>query len=512
MSTINNYKKFLLNGLILTATSFFLRWTGVLFNSYISKKLGSEGMGIYTLVQTLFGFAVTFACSGINLGTTRLVSEALARGRVREAKTAIKKCVIYSLSFSLTALAFLYIGANFLGCKILGDPRTVKSIRILSLSLPFVSLSSVFNGYFSAARKAYKSASVIFIEQFACISITVKTLSLLLGKGLEFACVSVAIGTFIAEAISLAFNIILYALDIWKLKIQNTRVNKQLSKKLFKISLPLALSTYVRSGLVTVEHLLIPYGLRKNGATLASSLSSYGLIQGMVFPVIMFPSSIIYSFAGLVVPELSRYNELNDKSKINRAVTIILRYSLLYSIGMAGIITCFSYEISLVFFGNAEAHSYIKLFAPLITIMYLDGAVDSILKGLNEQLYSMKINIADAFLSVILVYTLIPKFGIKGYIIAIFVCEIFNCCMSMLRLVKICSPTFYVGKFIFGPITNVIISTAAITLIFKFLDITYFTSATNLVLRIICVLMLYVILSSPRILREKSSDTSDCVM
>ena len=437
MSYINNYKRFILNGITLSATSFLLRWSNVIFNSYISKRLGTEGMGIYSLVQTLFGFAITFACSGVNLGTTRLVSESLAKQRPKECKSAMKKCILYSLFFSTIAFLFMYIGSKFLGIKLLGDVRTVMSIKILAFSLPFISLSSGFSGYFSACRKAYRSAVVVFIEQGACIGITVKIITVVGEKSLEAACNSVAIGTVVAEVISFLCNVCLYIYDTQREKQGNNRLSKLLLKKLFNISLPLALSTYIRSGLITIEHLLIPYGLRKNGASLATSLSSYGLIQGMVFPVIMFPSSIIYSFAGLVVPELSRFNELGDRNKINQAVTKILRYSLFYSIGIAGIIMCFSYEISLVFYGKAEAYQYIKLFAPLITVMYLDGAIDSILKGLNEQIYSMKINITEALLSIILVYTLIPKFGIKGYIITIFVCEIFNCCMSMLKLIKI---------------------------------------------------------------------------
>ena len=49
------------NGLLLTVTSLFLRWCALLFNGYISKKLGAEGMGIYSLVQSVLGFAITFA-------------------------------------------------------------------------------------------------------------------------------------------------------------------------------------------------------------------------------------------------------------------------------------------------------------------------------------------------------------------------------------------------------------------------------------------------------------------
>ena len=506
MITINNYRKFIINGIAVTTTSFFLRWTNVIFNSYISKKLGTEGMGIYSLVQTLFGFALTFACSGINLGTTRLVSEGLARGRIEEVKQAVKKCTCYSLLFSGVAFLFLFFGANILGTAILGDPRTVTSIKILSFALPFISLSSVFSGYFSAARKAYKSASVVFIEQITCITLTVKMLSFFSGKSLESACNSVAIGTVFAEIISLICNALLYVYDIKKKKSVSFRVSKDLSRKLIKISIPLALSTYFRSGLITVEHLLIPYGLRKNGASVASSLSSYGLIQGMVFPIIMFPSFIIYSFAGLVVPELARCKELGDNTKINSAVAKILRYSLVYSIGTAGVITCFSYEISFTFFGSSEAHQYIKMLAPLITVMYFDGAVDSVLKGLNEQLYSMKINIADSVLSVLLIYTLIPKIGIKGYMIALFTCELFNCCMSMLKLMKICSPDLSLLKCIFEPLMFIIISTIVTTLFFDYFNITFFTSALNLSIRIMCVIALYLILCFKKILFTKNKE------
>ncbi len=487
-------KKFITNGLILTATSLFLRWIGVMFNTYISNKLGSEGMGIYSLVQSVFGFAVTFACSGINFGATRLISEALANNRGLEIKKSIQKCVFYSLCFSLTAMTVVSLGADFIGNNLLGDGRTVKAVRILSVSLPFISLSSVFNGYFSAVRRVYKSASVMVVEQIAQITVTVKILSIFALKSVEFACIAVAIGTLISEVISLIYNIFLWYIDAKKHPLQSNDVHPFLTKKLLGISLPLALSTYIRSGLVTVEHLLIPFGLRKNGSSFSQSMSVYGVIQGMVFPIIMFPSCLIYSFSGLLVPELAAYNEKKEYDKINRAVSKVLRLALLFSIGAAGIIICYAYELSTAFYNSSEAYEYIRLFAPLITVMYLDGAVDGILKGLNEQLHSMKINIADAFLSVLLVYFLVPHFGVKGYVAAIFICEILNCGMSLMRLVKISQPEFSIIKFVLKPIACIIISTGGVVFLFNSLNITSFTSNINLVLRITLTVLVYMAL------------------
>ena len=78
------------------------------------------------------------------------------------------------------------------------------------------------------------------------------------------------------------------------------------------------------------------------------------------------------------------------------------------------------------------------MLAPLIPVMYLDTAVDSLLKGLGEQVYTMWVNIADASLSVILVALLLPKMGINGYIITVYFTEIINATLSITRLLSKC--------------------------------------------------------------------------
>ena len=480
-----------------------MRWIGILFNTYISNKLGAEGIGIYSLVQSVFGFAVTFACSGVNLGTVRMVSEALAGNCYGDVRTALKKCVYYSLFFSSISMLFLLFGANFIGIKLVKDIRTVKSIRFLAVSLPFISLSSVFNGYYYAVRRVYKNSFISIFEEGFQIAITVKILSLFMLKGIEYACVAVALGTLFSEILSLSVNYIIFSLDLKKHIKKTEKTSLGLGKKLISISLPLALSSYARSGLVTIEHLLIPIGLRKYGASFSESMSVYGLIHGMVFPIIMFPSCIVYSLAGLLVPELARFNENMQKNKIDSTVTTVLKYTLIYSIGVAGILICFAYELSITIYNSTEAYTYIRLFAPLVSVMYLDAAVDGMLKGLNEQIYSMKINIADASMSVLFVYFLVPRLGVRGYIISIFVCEIFNCGLSLTRLIKICDPQISLFKCIFKPVICVIISTITITYMFEITNLTVLTGGQNLFLRIFLTVCLYLIINFTKTKRKK---------
>lgn len=68
-------KVFLLNGILLTVTALVMRTIGMFFNVYISNKIGTEAIGVYQLIMSVYMFAITLANSGINLATTRIVSE-----------------------------------------------------------------------------------------------------------------------------------------------------------------------------------------------------------------------------------------------------------------------------------------------------------------------------------------------------------------------------------------------------------------------------------------------------
>ena len=69
--------------------------------------------------------------------------------------------------------------------------------------------------------------------------------------------------------------------------------------------------------------------------------------------------------------------------------------------------------------------------------MYLDHIVDAMLKGLDEQLASMRYNILDAALCVLAVYFLLPRFGIRAYLWILIGSELFNLSLSVSRLLRV---------------------------------------------------------------------------
>ena len=70
MKKINTFIK---NGLILTIST--LRLIAVLFNIFLSNKISSSLLGTFGIILSVFAFFLTIALSGINLSSTRLISE-----------------------------------------------------------------------------------------------------------------------------------------------------------------------------------------------------------------------------------------------------------------------------------------------------------------------------------------------------------------------------------------------------------------------------------------------------
>ena len=156
---MSNAGKFIRNGLIMAASALLIQTASMGFNVYMSQKLGAQGMGLYSLINAVYRFAITFSISGIGLASSRMAAEEFAINSPRGARIAVARCSVYALAFSATATLALLCFADPVSAILLGDSRAALSIRILGVSLPFLSVSAVFDGYFNAKRAVKKTAA-----------------------------------------------------------------------------------------------------------------------------------------------------------------------------------------------------------------------------------------------------------------------------------------------------------------------------------------------------------------
>ena len=435
-------KTFVFNTLILLFSSIIFQVINMFFNIYISNTIGEEALGVFSLVMSVYTFGITLASAGINIATTRIVAEELACKNEAESKYAAKRCIFFSLIFGICASIIFFILADFITIHCLHNRISKRVIYLICIALPFIAMSSSINGYFTAVRRVHKNAFAKFFEEFVKITSTAILLKSFMPDEIDYACYALILADVISEVLSFLHLYVLYLRDKHS-KTKNSRYKDldSYNKRILHITIPVALTSYLRSGLSTVKQLIIPSSLQKSGMNASNSLISYGIVNGMAMPIIMFPVILITSFSSLLVPEFSRYYAQEKFQKIRTIASIVLIFTFIFSLFFNIFIFIFAEPLSNLIYHKLEIAKYLRILSPLIIIMYLDIVIDSILKGLDEQVSVMIINVLDCIISIAFIYFLVPILGFSGYIISIFISEVINFTLSGYRLLKILKKT-----------------------------------------------------------------------
>lgn len=426
-------KRLIVNTALLAGASILMRCIGMVFQAWLAGRIGAAGIGLYQLVMSVELLATTFAISGIRFAATRLVAEEIGLGRGSGVGGAMSRCAAYSLFFGAAGCAILYAFAEPIGFLWIGDARTVMSLRILAFGLPFIALSSVLSGYFTACGRIWKPSLVHLLEQLFCAALVVLFLSRAPEGDIERSCAAVAAGVTAADMLSLVMMLAFYIGDRRRHG-ERGGGSVRLTARMFGVAVPLAVSAYARSALSTLEHLLVPRGFRRSGLSADAALAGYGVIQGMAMPIIGFPSCLLSAVAELMIPTLTEAQMRGDAAGIRRTVSSLLKLCGAFSVAAALILWRFGGALGEAVYGSEEAGRFIRLLAPLVPIMYTDMVVDGCLKGLGQQVWSMGINILDAALGVLLVWQLLPIGALTAYMGIIYFNECLNFTLSISRL------------------------------------------------------------------------------
>jgi stage V sporulation protein B len=207
-------------------------------------------------------------------------------------------------------------------------------------------------------------------------------------------------------------------------------------RRLLSTAVPLALADDLKSGISTVENLMVPKRLALCHK-IGNPLASFGVICGMVFPILMFPVAILYGLAELLIPELARCNAAGSEQRIRYLAKRSLRLAMLYGNLFCGLLFLLSNDLCVRLYNNEDAGIYLQWFSLLAPMLYCDAITDAMIKGLGQQTASVRYNILTSTMDVVFLFLLLPKYGVEGYFFSFFVTHAVNFILSVRRLFKI---------------------------------------------------------------------------
>ena len=341
---------------------------------------------------------------------------------------------MFALFLSFLSFLIIYLFSDFISVKIFQKRLSKQFVKFLALCFPCISVSSVFNGYFTAVRKVSKSSAIQIIEEIIKIASTVILIEFFEPISIEGCCTYIIFGNIFGEFVSMILALILYIKSAYGFKNQN--YSNDITSRILRIAVPVALSSYLKSALSSIKQIIIPKNTEKSGVSSKEALSAYGEISGMAVPVIMFPTSISGSVSTLVIPEISRCYAKRQFEMIKNIINRVYSAVVEFSVCSALVFAMYGIRLGQELYENTNVGIYITLMAPLVIIMYADTLTDSILKGIDCQNNVVKINIIDALLCIFLISIIIPRTGAVGYILILYISEVINIFLSINALRK----------------------------------------------------------------------------
>jgi stage V sporulation protein B len=420
----------------------------------MSKLIGAEGMGIYQLIFPIFMICYTICCSGLFTAISKLIAAERPSQNTKNMSRVITSATLISFSLSIILATTIYLFSDYISIRLLNEPRTLLSIKLLAFMIPFTAISSSVKGYFYGLKKTVIPASSQLIEQILRITTVYFIAGYFIPKGLEYACAMAVIGMAVGEVLSCFYVIISYRLSLIHSSKRIFKVTsyKTITKNIAKIAIPLTANRVLITLLQSFETILIPARLRLFGLSNTDAISLYGVLTGMALPLIMFPSVFTNSLSLMLLPTVAEAQAKKNTKSISYTTSKTLQYTLLIGIASTCLFIVFGEPLGTKIYSESFVGTLLTTLAWLCPFIYLNSTLGSILNGLDYELITFRNNCIGFGIRILFTFFAIPLFGLRGYLWGLLISSLMVSCLDIAKIIQVTHIQFEVSNWLIKPL------------------------------------------------------------
>lgn len=404
--------KFIKSTIILIIGGMITKVLGMVIKIVLTRTIGTEGIGLYSLVLPTFNLFIGLCSLGVPTAITKLVSE-----RKRSSKKIILPTTFWILIYDVLLIVILIIIAPVLSNYLLHNSNTYYPLMAIGITLPFIAISSIVKGYFYGKEKVFPCTLSNIIEQLVRLVLTMFVVSYMMRYGLVAAVTSVVLINVISEGASTI--VLSFFLPKEKINISDFHRDNSLIKEILGISIPTTTARMIGSITYFFEPIILTNILKYVGYSSEFITLEYGVINGYVYPLLLLPSFFTMAISSAILPVVSNsYSNKNydyTKLKIKQAIF----FSLLIGIPVT-LIFMFVPSIPLkLIYNTSLGLEYIPYIAPFFILHYIQAPLTSSLNGMGYSKEAMKGTLYGGIVKILsLIIFSLCKIGLWGLVIS----------------------------------------------------------------------------------------------
>ncbi len=364
--------------MLLLIGGFITKIISMFIKIILARLIGTNGMGIYTLISPTFILLMSIAQLGFPVAISKLVAE-----DNKNNKNLVFSIIPISLIINVFIIIFLFLTSFYISHNLLKCDECYWALISIGFVLPFISISSILRGYFFGKNKMLPHVISNITEDLVRLICLIIGIPYFMKLGIEYAVAFIVLTNIISELTSILI-LFFFIPKNFKISKKDLKINKKNIKDVFNIGIPTTMSRIIGSIGFFFEPIILTYGLLKCGYSSKFIINEYGIINGYIMPLILLPSFFTLAISQALIPNISKAHSKKNykyiKSKLKLAITLSLSIGIIFTLIFEFIPTI---PMKLIY-NNIVGIKYLKVLAPVGLIYYIQSPLTASLQAMGK--------------------------------------------------------------------------------------------------------------------------------
>lgn len=219
--------KFIKSTFILIIAGLFTKLLGMIIKIVYTRLIGDEGISLYSLVMPSYSLLLTFATFSMPTILSKIISE-----NKYKSKIVLTNALFIMTLINILVIIIMFLFSKFISVNLLHESKCYYLLIACSLTLPFVSISSIIKGYFYGKQNVKPYAISNIIEQIVRLIIIYLFLPYFINISLLVGVIFLILFNIISECVS----ILIFLFFMPKINFNINYIDKVIYKDIFHLS------------------------------------------------------------------------------------------------------------------------------------------------------------------------------------------------------------------------------------------------------------------------------------
>lgn len=437
-------QKFFKTVAVVTVFSISEKFLGFLYRIFLSRTIGSEGIGLYQVALSVFALLLTVCSSGTPITVSRLMTKYRSEGKEIRVQRVITAGLSVTLILSVPLCMLFFVSGNLFSFMF-ADARCMRIFLVVLPGLIFTSVYAVLRGVFWGNKDFLPYSIIELLEEICMIVVGIILISY---------STSVYQGAFRAGVAVLISYIFSFSLATAVFFFRKNKLKNPVSefKPLLASAMPITAMRTANSLAISLVSIILPMRLILAGMSSTEAMSAFGSAVGQAIPLLFIPTTLIGSFTLVLVPEISENFYCKRHFYLKRDVEKALKFTLFVSCLFVPVFAVCGEEIGIIVFGSYECGKYLTASAFLMIFMSISNLTTSMLNSMGKENKTLIYFIISTVFMLLCIWFLPSFMGIYSLLVGFSFVYGLTSVLNLILLNKMCKmkPTYI--KFFIGSV------------------------------------------------------------